>query len=43
MGFNRNAFAQMKADNMTEEDLHQVILLGLAADDMEKHDALAQL
>ena len=35
MGFNKNAFAQMQVDNMSEEDLHQVILLGLAADEIE--------
>ena len=42
MGFNRNAFAQMKFENMTPEDLHQVILLGLADDDVVKgHQVLS--
>ena len=39
MGFNRHAFAQMNVENMTQEDLHQVVLLGLADDGV---DALAQ-
>ena len=34
MGFDRNAFAQMDVQNMTPADMHQVILLGLAAEDM---------
>jgi len=41
MGFNRKAFSQMDASNMTPEDLHQIILLGLAADDMPHLEVLS--
>ena len=35
MGFDKDTFAQMDASNMSEEDLRQVLLLGLAGDDVE--------
>ena len=35
LGFNRNAFAQMQVDNMSDEDVRQVILLGLASDEVQ--------
>ena len=43
MGFNRNALSQIDVNNMSEDDTRQVILLGLAADNMDHQDALAQL
>ena len=33
----------MQADNMTQEDLRQVILLGLAGDEVQHEEVLAQL
>ena len=45
MGFNRNAFAQMDVNSLSQDDTRQVILLGLANDDMNlDHDeVLSQL
>ena len=36
LGFDKNSFAQMDADNLTEDDMKQVMLLGLAQDDLSK-------
>ena len=33
LGFDKNSFAQMDADNLTEEDARQIALLGLAEED----------
>ena len=35
MGFNKNAFAQMNLDKLSEDDLKQIVLLGLCDDDLE--------
>ena len=34
MGFNKDAFAQMDVKHLSNDDLKQVVMLGLAADDM---------
>ena len=35
LGFNKNAFAQMDIRNLSDDDLKQVVLLGLADDDVQ--------
>ena len=36
LGFDINSFAQMDADNLNENDMKQVLLLGLADEDLSK-------
>ena len=43
MGFNRNAFAQMDANNLTSDDVHQIVLLGLSDDLNENENVMTQL
>jgi len=43
MGYNKAAFAQMKVENMSQEDVKQFILLGLAEDNLEHQEILSQL